>query len=325
MLNLFKKHVCPIGVDLGSGFLRMAQIGLNNSGPYLHAAGMVVCPQEIEPQSPAWQRWAIDAIKELLHKGGFKGKNVITAMASEDLFIEQIKVPRHAMEKLEEAVLPRIQKKLPFAPQDGLIHCIPIEISTNRTTEADVIVMAAERCKIDRHLAIYENVGLDVVEMVTWPTALMNSYRRFFCRRKTDQTRVVILLSVGTQSCNVVVCRGAELLFARLIPTGCIHLDQDQAVHRLVAELDACCRYFETITGKLPIEQILLLVGKNIDKSLCDKIAELAQKMQIPALTGDVLSAIQGRQGIAEMVDRRNSNVDWAVAFGLSFEGMKKN
>ncbi len=41
MLNWFGKHVCPIGVDLGNGFLRMAQIGFNGSGPYLHAAGIV--------------------------------------------------------------------------------------------------------------------------------------------------------------------------------------------------------------------------------------------------------------------------------------------
>lgn len=321
MLNWFGKHVYPIGVDLGNGFLRMAQIGFNGNGLYLHAAGIVARPQDIEPQSPAWQRWAIDAIKNLLRTSDFKGKSVITALASEDLFIEQMKVPRNAAAKLDEAVLPRIQKKLPFALEEGMIHCIPVEFGANKTAETDVIVIAAERRKIDRHLAIYENAGLDVVEMSIWPTALINSYHRFFCRRKTDQSRVVILLDVGSHSCNVVIGCGGELLFARLIPTGYVHLSQDQTIQRLVAEIDSCCRYFESVAGKFPIEQILLLVGKNINKDLCDKIVELAQKMQIPAQIGDVLSAIQTRREVAEMVDRRNSNVDWAVAFGLSLEG----
>jgi Tfp pilus assembly PilM family ATPase len=323
MLGLFGKHVCPIGVDLGNGYLQMAQIGSNGHGLFLHAAGIAPRPQEVEPQSPAWQRWAIDAIKELLHKGDFTGKSVIAALSSDDLFIEPIKVPRHTLDKLDEAVLPFMQKKLPFAPQDGMIRCIPVE-STIKSPEAEVIVMATQRCKIDRMLAIYEKVGLDVVEMTIWPTALMNSYRNFFSRRKNDQGRVAILLDFGSHSCNVVIGRGSELLFARVIPIGCSQLDQHQSVPRLVAEIDSCCRYFETIAGGLRIERILLMVGKNIDKNLCDQIVQLAQKMQIPAQIGDVLSAIEIREGLENRVDRRNSQLDWALAFGLSLEGMGK-
>ena len=63
------------------------------------------------------------------------------------------------------------------------------------------------------------------------------------------------------------------------------------------------------------------MVGKNIDKSLCDQIVQLATKMQIPAQIGDVLSAIEMREGMEGVVERRNSLVDWAVPFGLSLEG----
>jgi Tfp pilus assembly PilM family ATPase len=324
MLSYFGKHICPIGVDLGNGSLRLAQIGFNSRGPYLHAAGIAARPQDIEPQSPAWQRWAIDAIKDLWHKGNFKGKNIITALPSEELFIEQIKVPHSALEKLDEAVLSRIQKRLPFSPEDGMIRSVPVEIGQTPSAEVDVIVMAAERQKVDRHLAIYEKAGLDITGMSIWPIALVNSYRHFFCRRKTDQDRVVILMDIGTHHCNVVIGRGGKLFFARVIPTGYLHLSQGQMVQRLIAEIDACCRYFETIAGKVPIEQILLLVGKNVNKDICDKIAELAEKMQIPAHVGDVLSAVEMNQESSCLVDRRNSQVDWATAFGLSLEGEGK-
>jgi Tfp pilus assembly PilM family ATPase len=324
MLGLFGKHVCPIGVDLGNGFLQMAQIGSNGHGLFLHAAGIAPRPQDIEPQSPAWQRWAIDAIKELLNKGGFSGKRVIASLSSDDLFIEPIKVPRHTLERLDEAVLPFMQKKLPFSPQEGMIRCIPVETGATKSPETEVIVMATQRCKIDRLLAIYEKVGLEVAEMSIWPTALMNSYSNFFSRRKNDQERIAILLDIGSHSCNVVIGRGGDLLFARVIPIGYSQLDQHQSIPRLVAEIDSCCRYFETIGGGLRIERILLMVGKNIDKNLCDQIVQLAQKMQIPAQIGDVLSAIEIREGLEGMVERRSSQVDWAIAFGLSLEGMGK-
>jgi Tfp pilus assembly PilM family ATPase len=323
MLGLFGKHVCPIGVDLGNGYLQMAQIGTNGHGLFLHAAGTAPRPAEIEPQSPEWQRWAIESIKGLLSKGGFSGKKVVASLSSDDLFIEPIKVPRQTLEKLDEAVLPFMQKKLPFSPQEGMIRCIPVETGV-KSPEAEVIVMATQRCKIDRMLAIYEKVGLEVSEMSIWPTALLNSYSNFFSRRKNDQDRVALLLDIGSHSCNVVIGRGGALLFARVIPIGYGQLDQHHSIPRLIAEIDSCCRYFETIAGGLRIERILLMVGKNIDKTLCDQIAQLAQKMQIPAQIGDVLSAIEIREGLEKMVDRRNSQLDWAVSFGLSMEGMGK-
>jgi Tfp pilus assembly PilM family ATPase len=323
MLGLFGKHVCPIGIDLGNGFLQMAQIGSNGHGLYLHAVGINPRPQDVEPQSPAWQRWAIDAIREMMSKGGFVGKNVIASLSSDDLFIEPIKVPRHTLDKLDEAILPFMQKKLPFSPQEAMIRCIPVETGA-KSPEAEVIVVATQRCKIDRLLAIYEKIGLEVTEMSIWPSALMNSYRNFFSRRKNDQDRVAILLGVGSHCCHVAIGRGNELLFARVIPIGYSQFDQHQTIPRLVAEIDSCCRYFETIAGGTRIERILMMVGKNVDKNLCDQIVQLAQKMQIPAQIGDVLSAIEIRQGMEEMVDRRNSQVDWAISFGLSLEGIGK-
>ncbi len=57
---------------------------------------------------------------------------------------------------------------------------------------------------------------------------------------------------------------------------------------------------------------------------MCDGVAQLAQRMQIAAQVGDVLSAI--RLDPVEqkmMIDRRNSKVDWSLAFGLSLQGVK--
>ena len=77
-------------------------------------------------------------------------------------------------------------------------------------------------------------------------------------------------------------------------------------------------RYFETGTGNLLIERMLFFTGSGVSSVLCDKVSELAQKMQVPAQIGDVLSAIEINQGPDCLVDRRNSKVDWATTFGLS-------
>ncbi len=323
MLNLFGKHIGPIGVDLGSGFLRMAQIAQNGNGPYLHCAAVAARPETVVPQSPAWQRWAVESMKELSRSQPFKGKKIVTALPSDDLFIDQIRIPRSQMEKLDEAVASRIQKKMPFPPQEGLIRSVPVHIEEQKNPEVEVIVMGAAREKVHQHLAIFEAAGLEIASIGVWPQAMINSYRHFFCRRTNDQNRVVMLMDIGTNHCNVVICRGSNLLFARVIPTGFIQLSQGQLVQRLFAEIDACCRYHETMLPGVPIERILLLAGKNVDKCICEKVSELAQKMQTPAQIGDVLSAIDvGASN--ETIDRRNTNIDWAMAFGLSLENAPK-
>jgi len=323
MFGFSKQRVCPIGVDLGTKYLRMAQLGLNGQGPFLVSAGLRAKPENIESGTPAWQHWAIGAIKELLHEASFKGKDVITALPSNDLFIDPIKVPRSTLDRLSETALPKVQKRMPFAVEKAIIQYVVIEPEA-KGAEADVLVIATERETVNRYLAIYENTGLNIAGISIWPEAMIQSYGRCFCRRQNEQKRIAVLLDVGTHHTNVVICRGKDLLFARVIPIGNVHLAEEAMSQRLLAEIDACVRYFEnSLPGSGAIERMVFLAGSGTQPELCQKIAELAQQMQIGAQIGDVLCAVEINNGPACLMDRRNSQVDWAIAFGLSLNTIK--
>lgn len=317
----FGKKLCPVGVDLGSGFLRMAQLGISGQGPYLHAAGITEKPADLAVGSPAWQRWAVDAIRSLMKAHPFSGKRVVIALPSDDLFIDQVRLPKAAVDKLEAAALLKVQKRLPFAPEAGLIRYVVAEHPDSKSPETEVLVMAAPRVQLDHHLAIYDKAGLDIQAVSVWPFAMIASYSRFFCRRKNEQDRVVLLMDIGTNHCNIVVCRGGNLLFARAIPIGFAQIKQGEMVQRMIAEVDACCRYYEGMAGSKPIERLVFLAGTGMDRVVCDKLAELAQRMQVAAQIGDVLTAVQVDPDKPTPIDRRNSKVDWAMAFGLSLDG----
>jgi hypothetical protein len=287
-------------------------------GRFLVSAGLRAKPEEIVPRSPAWQHWAIEAIKDMLREGEFKGRDVVTALPSDDLFIDPIKVPRSTLDRLNETALPKVQKRLPFKAEDAIIQYIEIQQSESKSPEADVLVIVTERETINRYLAIYEKVGLNVVGISIWPNALIQSYSNFFCRRQNEQSHIAMLLDVGTNHTNVVICRGSELQFARVVSIGYTQLAEGQMVQRLLAEIDACIRYFESLPCSGSIERMVFLAGSGTTSVLCEKIAELAQQMQVPAQIGDVLCAVEMNRGPACLVDRRNSRVDWAMAFGLS-------
>ncbi len=320
MFGLNKNRICPIGVDLGSGYLRMAQLGLNGQGPFLIGAGLRAKPAEVAIRTPAWQHWAINAIKQIYGEGGFKSKDIITALPSDDLFIDPIKVPRTTLDRLAETALAKVQKRLPFAVENAILQYITVEHPDAKGPDADVLVIAAERETVNRYLAIYEHAGLNVVGISIWPTALIQSYARFFCRRQNEQQRIAILLDVGTNHTNVVICRGADLLFARVVTIGYNQLADAATSQRLLGEIDACIRYYESMPGNGVIERMVFLAGSGTSTALCEKIAELAQQMQVAAQIGDVLCAVEMNIAPSCMVDRRNSKIDWAMAFGLSLD-----
>ena len=326
MFNLNTKKLCPIGVDLGSGYLRMAQVGMNGRQAYLHAAGLRAKPADIPARTPAWQRWAIDTVKQICQEAPFKGRSIITSLPSDDVFIDPIRVSRTSLNKLSELIPQKLQKRLPFPAENALFQHI---VAENGSTEkpasemVNVLAIATAREAIDRHLAIYERAQLDVSGISIWPMAMIRSFTTFFCRRENEQAHVAILLDVGTNHTNVVITRGSDLLFARVMSIGYRQLEQGQMVQRLFSEIDACIRYFEENGKDLRIERMIFLAGCGTTPALCEKVAELAQRMQVPAQIGDVLNAIEINQGPECLVDRRNSKVDWATTFGLSLEGLK--
>ena len=321
MLWFLKNRTYSIGVDMGQDSLKLVQLGEDGGHISVIAGGSENRPKNVKPGSANWQRWAIEAIRKLTANGRFRGREVIAAIPASEMFIDHIRMPKVDDDKLSDAICSRIKQKLPFEPDDAMIKYIP--------TEGDnVLVIAAERKIIDRHLAVYEKAGLTIKSIGVWPVALTDSYTRFFARRKTDVEVVAMLLDIEANCTNVVICRHKTLLFARSIPIGANQLNGDEIVTRLVLELTSCRRHFASMHPKARIERLIFLSGQAVDKDVCTKIAK---QLEMPAQMADCLAAVKManpyRSGkgpkrpeecLGLPIERRNCRVNWATAFGLS-------
>jgi Tfp pilus assembly PilM family ATPase len=317
------KKVCPIGVDLGSSYLRMAQLGVNGNGIYLSAVGWEKKPDNVANGSAEWQRWAAKAAKKMIKQHGFGGKRIITALPAQDVFIDEVRVPRVSDEKMGEAVMAKVRQRLPFDAGDAMVKHV-IADSGSKNGEVDVLVMAAARVKVERHLAIYEKAGLEVQGISVWPFAMANSFVEFFSRRRDEKEKVAMLMDVAGGNTNIVICRNRNLLFARVIPMGFDHLTGPEAISRLISEIDACSRYFESTCGGSRIGRLVFLSGQSPEPKFCEKLAEMARRMQIAAQIGDVLGAVQSKTGCESFVAERESQIDWSIAFGLSLSALDR-
>ncbi len=323
MFGMNGKKICPIGVDLGSGYLRVVQLGQNEQGLFLQSAALRANPEDTEFRSAAWQHWAAETTRDLVRENDFRGKSVVTAIPSDDLFIDPIRISRSALKQINEILPQKLQHRLPFPVENALFQHVVIDAGEKNDSDAvDILAISANREDINRHLAIFEKAGLEVAGISMWPTAMIKSFMSFFCRRKNEEDATAILINVGTNHTNVVITRGPNLLFARVMSIGYIQLEQGQMVQRLFSEIDACMQYFSDSAAAAPIGRIVFLAGTGASQTLCDKLAGLAQKMQVAAQIGDVLSAVEINHSPECLIDRRNCKVDWATAFGLSLDGL---
>ncbi|OHB55804.1 MAG: hypothetical protein A2Y07_08245 [Planctomycetes bacterium GWF2_50_10] len=314
VFSLFNNKAAPIGVDMGSEYIKMLQLGKAEGGFTIIGAAVEQRPAFIEAGSSAWQHWAIKAIKQLAIDGKFKGRKVVTAMPASDVFIDQIKIPKMAEEKVREAVIARVAPKLPFDPATAMVHYV----MTGAGSESEYIVMATDRVKVDHHLAIYERAGLEAQAIAIWPLAMVWSYVSFFGRRKNDLESTVMLLEIGANFTKVVICKHSNLLFARLVNIGVNQLKDENTMRRLIDELGACARYFETQKGR--IERMIFLTSQSTDKILCESVVKLARDLQVPAQIGDVLAAIEVSTDDGQAcgpIERRGNVLNWTGAVGL--------
>jgi len=302
----------PIGIDIGVETIKMAQLTTNGSGTTLLAVGIKNQPEYIKNGSGSWQRWAIDVIRELASNGKFRSKEINAAIPPGNVFIEHLKLSNKEndsnQKKINDTILSKIKQKLPIDLEHTMIKYIPAE-------EGIIVVFAAERRIIDRHLAIYERANLAIKTICVWPIALINTYTEFFGRRKEDVDAVVMLMEVDTDCTNVVICRHKKLLFAHSIQIGTNILNNDEMLKRLVLELTGCRRQFSSLYKRAQIQRLIFLSDQSSGR---DKCATIAKQLEMPAQIGDCLAAVKVENPSNSGIDRRDSQANWSTAFGLS-------
>ena len=306
-------RLSPIGVDVGDDAVTMVQLSNNGKGVSMVAGANENRPPEISSGSVEWQRWTLETMRQVTSNGNFRGKEVVAAIPQSELFIDYIKMAKtegrkEAKVPVDDAVMSKIKRKLPFEFDEALIKYIPAE-------EGNGLVMAAERKIINRHLAIYENAGMTVKSIGIWPLAMTKCYARFFGRRQADIDAVVYLLDIEPNCTNVVICRHEGLLFARSISMGTNQLNGEETVSRLVLELTGCRRHFSSMYKRAFIERLVFLSGRAVEKDIC---VAIAKHLEMPAQMGDCLGAVEFTDLSESGVDRRDCRVNWAIAFGLS-------
>lgn len=219
----FAKSAHPIGVDLGTDALRLAQVSIEHDEFRLAAAASADVPSHLRGNTPARLEWFCDTVRELLAQGGFKGKQAVLSLPASMLFIQHLRLPKIDEETLRKTLPFEARGKLPLDPVQCLLrHIVAGDIFSEQEPKSEVILMAAAREFVNQFLDAAARAKLDVVGVNVEPRAIVDCFANVF-RRRIDREAVNCYVDIGASATRAFVVRDEEILFARSIPIGGDH------------------------------------------------------------------------------------------------------
>ncbi|RMG02435.1 MAG: type IV pilus assembly protein PilM [Nitrospirae bacterium] len=218
----------PIGLDIGSGYLKVAQVKEKRGGYELDAFDMIPLPPELIVDGAIIDSIRLaDAIKELIKKAKIKTKETVLSVTGHSaVIIKMISLPEMTEEELEESIRFEAEQYVPFDINDVNVD-FQIIGPREEPGQMDVILVAVKKDVINEYVAVVKDAGLNPVIVDVDLFAMENMYEVNYDVLPNVN---VALLDIGASSLKLNIVRGGSPLFTRDTPVG--SMVQTEALQR---------------------------------------------------------------------------------------------
>ncbi len=202
-----------IGLDIGSGYLKVVQLKEKKSGYDLESFDMLPLPPELIVEGSIIDSLRlVESIKELLKKARVKAKQACIGISGHaSVIIRRITLPEMSEEELSESIKFEAEQYVPFDVEDVAID-FQILGPTEEPGQMDVMLVAVKKDIINEYTAVVSEAGLTPVVVDVNAFALSNMYEINY---DMDPDRSVALVNIGASTINLNVLKGGVSVFTR--------------------------------------------------------------------------------------------------------------
>ncbi len=353
-IKIIKGRNLPIGLDLGSRTIKMAQLRMVEDSCELLAAESVELPSDCRTDPRKRLAFTGDAVRKMLAAGGFGGRKCIMSLPASATFVQHVRIPKLIGENAARAVADEIEGKLPYPVDQAVIrHIVAGDVLGDGEPKQEVVVVAVSKPLLESYLDMATRARLDVIGVNIEACAVVECFARVM-RRASDNAKTTLFVDIGATSTQFVLAVGNRIVFARNLSAGGEKIDcalaecmktTPQAAHNLrqdvasgktnpqaedelyrlldrtlkniADEMTQCLRYYESVFRSQGVDRAIFVGGQAYDKRLCQAIA---QRLNLPSQIGDPLVRMRRSDGagVDPKLDWRHPQPAWAVAVGLS-------
>lgn len=349
------QKILPIGLDIGHSSIKMVQLALCDDAVSILASDQAAIDWDEADKDDARQCLISRTIRQLLTRGRFKGRDVISALPPEKLRITSLRLADTEIQQAERTLRKEAAHRFGLDPRvDTIHHILAGNVRQGDELKNEYILFATDDETIRHHIALLEGAGLRPRGIDAGPCALFRNFERVM-RRQEDRERTIIFVDVGHRYTTVVFGRAGEICFVKQMAFGAARFAEDLAgklgvstsdaealrcrmgadesvdgatrrlvvdtlhatAEQLAAEISLCLRYYTvTFRGKR-VTRAVLTGGGAREMALLDVMRHhLAIETEVAApLRG--FDTIRG-EGHA---DRLDLSAEFALAVGLSLKG----
>ncbi|MCH8251081.1 MAG: pilus assembly protein PilM [Planctomycetes bacterium] len=213
----------PIGIDLGAYRVRVVQASHDDGDLTVVAAGEAPAVQGSERYEDRFRANA-SALRSLIRDRGFRGRDVVVSVPLEAVRIKNVRLPSMPERELAEAVRYEALERFQTLGVDPEIrHFVTGHVAGGENDQLEVVVLGVPRDVIDGLLGGIGDAGFVCAGLDVAPLATFRPFERFL-NRAEDRERTSAFLDIGHDGSRVVIARGGEIAFVKVLDVGVAQL-----------------------------------------------------------------------------------------------------
>ncbi len=234
MASLLRRNRTTVGLDIGSGFVKVAVVDHSGPAPELvqvaHTpliADAIVEGEVMDPQM------VVETVKSLLDTGGIRPRRLVASVGGRDVMVQKIQMDRMKEADAREVIRWEAEQYVPFDMENVQLD-FQILDPLDDGLQMNVLLVAAKRDLVEQRVTLLRDAGLAPTAIDVDAFALFNAFEFNY---PDAMNGVVALVNVGHEISTVNVLQDGSLVLTRDIPFGSRRLREDlRRRHSLTAE-----------------------------------------------------------------------------------------
>src|SRR4026209_1675294 len=235
-MELFSRTRASVGLDIGSGLIKLAVISHQAGEPVLTKVAFAPLVDDAIVEGEVMDPGIVaDAVRGLLSVAGIKPKQVVTAVGGRDVIIKKIPMDRMKEAEAREVIRWEAEQHVPF-DMDNVELDFQILDPSGDGLRMTVLLVAAKRELIDHKIALLAEVGVDASVNDVDSFALHNAFELSY---PEGMKGVVGLVNIGHEMTNVNILDDGIPVLTRDLPVGTRRFREDLQRERGLSAADA--------------------------------------------------------------------------------------
>jgi type IV pilus assembly protein PilM len=223
-MGLFGRNATTVGLDIGSGLIKLVAISHASGGPVLTKVAFTSVVNDAIVEGEVMDPGIVaDSIKGLMASAGIKAKRVVMAVGGRDVIIKKIAMDRMKETEAREVIRWEAEQHVPF-DMDNVELDFQILDPEAEGLQMTVLLVAAKRELVEHKLALLSEIGLSASVVDVDAFALHNAFEVNYPEAMRG---VVGLINIGHETTNINILDDGVPVLTRDIPIGTRRFKED--------------------------------------------------------------------------------------------------